>query len=409
MAPLRKAGQNRFDALTWEDALDQAEELLRRGGSSTVTALSGGETVEEAYALAKLMRQGLEANGAVLPEEIPDDLDGYRAPLSALRDARTIAVLCDEPAVERAPIVDLWLRAARRAGATIVHGPPEGPVDALVTDRAGVRLGATTVYYLPRTPNGRGVTDAWSAAGEGEARDVKPVLVVISGDEAATDPPVRALAADAELVIGIGMFQDSFRGLADLVLPGTSYLERDGTTVNLEGRLQRQRRAVLAPVPDTLAWLARLAERFGVGLSPHAPAVFDEVSARCFGGIGFAEVGERAELPPRPDPPRLGIARSEPRTSEASGLRLVAYRPLFSGAAVERTPELQFQRPEPEVQLSPDDARARGIRNGATVTVSSNGTSVELRARIARDLENGTVRIAREHAGELHATVEVKP
>ena len=52
-------------------------------------------------------------------------------------------------------------------------------------------------------------------------------------------------------MIGIGMFEESFRELADLVLPGTSYLERDGTTVNLEGRLQRQRRAVLAPVPDS--------------------------------------------------------------------------------------------------------------------------------------------------------------
>ena len=36
------------------------------------------------------------------------------------------------------------------------------------------------------------------------------------------------MAADAEFVLGIGMFEDSFRGIADLVLPGTSYLERDG-------------------------------------------------------------------------------------------------------------------------------------------------------------------------------------
>jgi anaerobic selenocysteine-containing dehydrogenase len=87
----------------------------------------------------------------------------------------------------------------------------------------------------------------------------------------------------------------------------------------------------------------------------------------------------------------------------------VAYRPLFSGTAVDRTPELQFQRPDAEVQLSPDDAQARGIRNGATVTVSSNGTSLALRARIARDLRAGVVRIPRDHAGDLHATVEVKP
>jgi predicted molibdopterin-dependent oxidoreductase YjgC len=93
----------------------------------------------------------------------------------------------------------------------------------------------------------------------------------------------------------------------------------------------------------------------------------------------------------------------------AQGLRLVAYRPLFSGPAVDRTPELQFQRPSGDVQISRADAKARGIRHGQTVTVSSNGTSVELRAQIARDVAAGIVRVAAPDAGDLHATVEVKP
>ena len=52
------------------------------------------------------------------------------------------------------------------------------------------------------------------------------------------------------------------------------------------------------------------------------------------------------------------------------GLRLIAYRPLFSGAAVDRTPELQFQRPGDEVQIAPADAKELGVRNGATVGAS---------------------------------------
>jgi NADH dehydrogenase/NADH:ubiquinone oxidoreductase subunit G len=407
-APIVKAGPRRFEQVSWEDALDAAESTLRAGGSSTVTALSGGESVEEAYALAKLLRRGLGANEAVLPEEVPDGFDGYRAPLSALRAAKSIAVLCDEPVIERAPVVDLWLRSARRKGATITYGVPAGDVEALVTDHAGPRYGATNVYYLPRTPNGRGVTDAWSAAGDGEPVDEKPRLLVISGDEAATDPSVRAMAAEADFVLGIGMFESSFRGIADLVLPGTSYLERDGTTVNLEGRLQRQRRAVIAPVPDVTMFISKLAERFGVEVSPHVSVLFDELAARCFGGIAFADVGERAELPPRAAQQDVDKV---PGTSvpDTGGLRLVAYRPLFSGAAVERTPELEFQKPDAEIQLSRDDAKARGIKNGQTVTVSSNGTSVELRARIAKDVQAGVVRVARDHARDLHAFVEVKP
>ncbi len=413
--PLRKAGPRRFEELSWDDALELAEKLLRDGGATTVTALSGNESVEEAYALAKLMRQGLSADSAVLPEEVPDALDSYRAPLSALRDAKTIAVFCDEPVVERAPVVELWLKAARRRGATITYGAPDGPVDALVTDQPGATFGARDVYYLPRTPNGRGVTDAWSAAGDGEPVDGKPRVVVISGDEAATDPAVRAMAADAEIVIGIGMFVESFRGIADLVLPGTSYLERDGTTINLEGRLQRQRRAVLAPVPDVLAWISKLAARFDVELSPYASNVFDEISGKCFGGLSYAEIGEHASLPAPAERPPNSAERSsgsearDAAARSAQGLRLVAYRPLFSGPAVERTPELQFQRPSGEVQISRADAKARGIRHGQNVTVSSNGTSVELRAQIARDLAAGIVRVAAPDAGDLHANVEVKP
>jgi NADH dehydrogenase/NADH:ubiquinone oxidoreductase subunit G len=411
-APLRKAGPRRFEALEWDAALDAVERALRAGGETTLTVLSGCESVEEAYGLAKLLRRGLGANAAVLPEDVPDGLDPFRAPLSALRDAKTIAVLSSTPVVERAPIVELWLKAARRAGASITYEHPAGEVDALVTDHADAAesVRAKNVYFLPLTPNGRGVVDAWSAAGDGEPVDVKPRLVIISGDEEALDPSVRALAAEAETVIGIGMFEESFRGVADLVLPGTSYLERDGTTVNLEGRLQRQRRAVLAPVPDLLAWLSKLGERFGVEISPYTSVVFDEVAARCFGGIEFGEVGELAVLPARaerPEAPEPG-SRSE-RGSRVYGLRLATYKPLFSGPAVERTPELQFQRPGGEIHISRDDARTRKIRNGQTVTVSSNGTAVELRARIARDLAAGTVRVADVDAAELHPVVEVRP
>ena len=53
--------------------------------------------------------------------------------------------------------------------------------------------------------------------------------------------------------------------------------------------------------------------------------------------------------------------------------------------------------------------RMRCFGNGQQVTVSSNGTSVELRAQIARDVEAGTVRVAAPDAGDLHALVEVNP
>jgi anaerobic selenocysteine-containing dehydrogenase len=85
----------------------------------------------------------------------------------------------------------------------------------------------------------------------------------------------------------------------------------------------------------------------------------------------------------------------------------VTYRALFSGPAVERVPELDFQRPAAEVELSRDDARSLGVANGQIVNVRSNGTSLELRARLTRELAPGVARIADEHAAGLEGRVEV--
>jgi predicted molibdopterin-dependent oxidoreductase YjgC len=239
-----------------------------------------------------------------------------------------------------------------------------------------------------------------------EAEDPEPVKVlVVSGDEALTNPDVRALAEQAEHVIAICMFATAARGLADLILPGTSYLERDGTFVNLEGRVQRLRRAVIPPVPDELAWLSKLADRFGVHVSPYPASAFEELSALLYDGMPFGEIGEKAQLHPRtPADEPVPAVQPEPA---ARGMRLVAYRPLFSGPAVERVPELQFQRPPAELEVARADAERLGIRNGDEVNVRSNGTSVRLRARLSRTVRPGIVRAAQEHVGDLKESVEV--
>ncbi len=423
--PLLRVRRRGFEEVSWERALDEAEKLLREADGRIVTALSGSETVEQAYAMAKLLRQGLGAHAAVFCEEISDALDGFRVPLSAIRDADVIAVLGDAPVVERAPIVDLWIKDAHRRGAHILYEldeealrkadrailvwcGPGGHGGASVAALAE-RVGAAGAFYLPETANGRGVCDAWAAAADAEATNPDPIgLLIVSGDEAAANPDVRAMAEQAERVLVVSMFHGIAAGWADLVLPGTSYLERDGSYVNLEGRVQRLRRTVIPPAPDELAWLSNLAGRFGVDVSPYPSVVFAEVSAIAFGGIPFGEIGERAPLPTAAEPGEAAPTETSPAPAQGGGgLRLVRYRALFSGPAVERIPELQFQRPKPEVELAEEDARARGIRSGDEVTISSNGTSVALRARLSRELRPGILRVAEEHAGDLQPTVEI--
>jgi len=453
--PLRRVRSRGLEEISWEDALDDAERLLREANGRIAVALSGSETTEDAYALAKLVRKGLGAHTAMLPEEIGGGLDAFRAPLSAIRDAELIVVLGEDPIVERAPIVDLWLRKARRAGAEIVEIGPAGDVQiapgttaracrklksgelgdrlraserailiwsgggagggshlaALATDLGFADKPGCGAFFLPETANGRGVAEAWAAASDDEGPEPEPLgLLIVSGDEAAANPNVRALAEQAERVLAITMFHSLAVGWADLVLPGTSYLEREGTYVNVEGRIQRLRRTAIPPAPDELAWIAQLASRFEVELSPSPSLVFAELSERVFGGVTYEDLGEEARLPDRV-PLEAAPAESpdEPVPAKAPGgtLQLLRYRPLFSGAAVERVPELQFQRPAPEIELSVKDAKRLGVRRGEPVSVRSNGTSVQLRAAINKRLKAGVARIADDHARDLHPTVEV--
>ncbi len=456
-APMRRVGPRRLEERSWEQALDELEELLRGAEEHIVTALSGTETVEQAYALGRLLRGGLGAHSAVLPEPTTSALDAFRAPLSSIADAELVVVIGDEPVAERAPIVDLWLRLARRRGAEVVTVGVAGSVQApagggaetcrklasarstlgrrlrdasravLIWSGTGGQGGAelarlaTTLgfadregcaaFQLPATPNGRGVADAWAAAADRDERNPAPVkLLIVSGDEAAADPHVRALAEHADAVLAFTMFRRGLPDWVDYVLPATSYLERDGTTINLEGRLQRQRRAVVPPATDETTVIAELGRRLGIEIPAAAPDLFAELSARIYSGLEFSAVDQGGALPgraPATEPEQTEEPAAEPDLGP-SVLRLVSYRPLFTGPAVERVPELQFQRPEAEVTLSARDAAAREIVPGDEVVVSSNGTSLTLRARLSTQIAPGHALVAEEHRGGLGRHVEVQ-
>ena len=192
-----------------------------------------------------LLRRGLGAHSAVLDESTSAALDAFRAPLSTIGDAELVVVVGDDDVVDRAPVVDLWLRKARRDGAEIVTigargtvpAPAAGAAEALaellappsrlgkrlraseraVLDLVGLRRrrrgtarrgrararlrGQARLRRVPpsrATPNARGVAEAWAAAADEDEVEPEAIgLLVVSGDEAASDPGVRALAERA--------------------------------------------------------------------------------------------------------------------------------------------------------------------------------------------------------------------
>ena len=138
-------GVDGLEPASWDDALDTVERLLRSAEGHVVTALSGGETIEQAYALARLLRAGVGAHTAVLPESTSSALEAFRAPLSTIGDAELVVVVGDDDAVDRAPIVDLWLKQAARNGAEIVTVGATGSVPASAGE------GAATLVELTGT------------------------------------------------------------------------------------------------------------------------------------------------------------------------------------------------------------------------------------------------------------------
>ena len=309
-------------------------------------ALSGSETVEQAEALSKLVREGLGSDAVVLPEQASPALDAFRAPLSSIGKAERVIVIGDDPVEARAPVVALWIKAARRNGAEILtvgcRGHPSdrawrrgrsrprrsasrskrrgadlvGPGRRRRRDRRGAGAGARRGLGLlpprhPERPRGRRGLGRGRAAAAGEDRHAAHLRRRCRRRPARP----RARRAAPTPSIAIAMFADPLREWVDLVLPATSYLERDGTMVNLEGRAQRLRRTVIPPAPDEVAWIAKLAERFGVAIDPHARHDAD------------GQMPERAAAGPTRRP--AGAAR--PTTAHGGPLKLVRYRALFSG------------------------------------------------------------------------------
>jgi NADH-quinone oxidoreductase subunit G len=451
----RRGEAGAVEELDWDEALAELERLIGEAHGEVVLALSGTETLEVAYSLAAIVRRGAHSDGVVLPEPALDALDPYRVPLSALAAAEEIVVFEESPVLERAPVVDLWLRLARRNGTRLTTIGPAGEIQRAPGDGAGAcrelagetnelgqrlrkaerviliwsgRGGAGGAHlaglahalglhekdgsgalYLPSTPNPRGVAEAWEAAADESSHQPEQIgLLLVSGDEAANDPAIRKLAERARRTVALTLFAGDTASWADLVLPATSYLEGEGTMRNLEGRLQRLRRVAAAPVRPELSWLAELGERIGVTLPASATGIFAELSAKALDGISPSSLGDRAPLPARAKAGPVEAPEPEaPPTVRGGPLELIRYRALFSGPVVEHVPQLAFQRPLPAVEISAEDADRRAIADGDDVVVRSNGISVKLRARINAALRPGSVRIAAEHCSELALGVQV--
>ncbi len=247
--------------------------------------------------------------------------------------------------------------------------------------------------------------------------------IYIQGEDIAqSDPDSRHVIAGLsamECVIVQDLFLNETANYAHVFLPGTTFLEKDGTFTNAERRINRVRR-VIAPLPGLADWevTLRLAGALGVniGTYTHPSEIMDEVARTTptFSGVSYKRLDELgsiqwpcSDLMPEGTPVMhvSGFVRGLGRfmiteyipTEERSGPRfpllLTTGRILSQynvGAQTRRTENSRWHE-EDLLEIHPHDAELRGVRDGDWVRLASRAGETTLRAQITDRVAPGVV------------------
>jgi len=246
--------------------------------------------------------------------------------------------------------------------------------------------------------------------------------IYIQGEDIAQSDPntqhVEAALANMECVVVQDLFLNETAKFAHVFLPGTSFLEKDGTFINAERRINRVR-PVMAPRQGKEEWRITqdLAQALGYPMQYESAAeIMDEIArlTPTFGNVSFAfldEVGS-VQWPCNADAP-LGTpvmhvdqfvrgkglfveteyVPTEERTNRRFPLLLTTGRILSQynvGAQTRRTDNNVWYK-EDLLEVHPSDAEVRGIREGDLVALTSRKGEISLRATITERVPPGVV------------------
>jgi formate dehydrogenase major subunit len=150
------------------------------------------------------------------------------------------------------------------------------------------------------TKRGMKTPDMWDAAIAGRLKG----LWIIGYDVAQTDPNLKKVhqaLRNVEFLVVQDLFMSETAKFAHLVLPGASFLEKDGTFTNLERRIQRIRKAVDPPngiLPDWQV-VCEVATRMGYPMAySHPSEIMDEIArlTPIFAGVSYDRLESHAGL-----------------------------------------------------------------------------------------------------------------
>lgn len=229
---------------------------------------------------------------------------------------------------------------------------------------------------------------------------------------------VAAALAAMECIVVQDLFLNETAKYAHVFLPGSSFLEKDGTFTNAERRISRVRK-VMEPRNGKADWeiTMELAQALGYPMHyDHPSQIMDEIArlTPTFSGVSYDKLERMGSLqwPCNDDAPEgtpimhidqfvIGKGRfmitqyvpSDERSTRKFPLLLTTGRILSQynvGAQTRRTPNVAWHS-EDVLEIHPQDAEDRGVAHGDWVGVQSRSGETVLRAVITDRVQPGVV------------------
>ncbi|TAL78563.1 MAG: formate dehydrogenase subunit alpha [Beijerinckiaceae bacterium] len=246
-------------------------------------------------------------------------------------------------------------------------------------------------------------------------------LYIQGEDILQSDPNTQHMAAGLaamECVVVQELFLNETANYAHVFLPGSTFLEKNGTFTNAERRIQLVRR-VMAPKNGYEDWEITMLLSAALGYPmhyKHPSEIMDEIAATTptFAGVSYAHLEEEGSIQwpcneKAPDgTPTMHIGTfvrgkgkfvltayvpSDERAGPRFPLLLTTGRILSQynvGAQTRRTDNVVWHE-EDLLEIHPHDAEQRGVRDGDWVKLQSRTGATTLRARVTDRVAPGVV------------------
>jgi formate dehydrogenase major subunit len=254
---------------------------------------------------------------------------------------------------------------------------------------------------------------------------------------------VRKALSNLEFLVVQDIFLTETAEFADVILPASAYLEKEGTYTNTDRRVQLGRPALELPGEARLDWQILQAISTRMGYAMHYDSteeIFAEFASltSSYSSLRHDKLGATGKLWPNPDPdneegPTVLFEQSFPTASGKAKLvpaewtaapelpdddypfvlntgRLLEH--WHTGAMSRRATALDAIEPQAFVAIHPEDGASLGVRDGDRVEVRSRRGVIRLAVRLTARENRGSVFIPfhfREAAANLLTLDELDP